>query len=97
MVEDPEIKTVTYWSVSILQSRTAWVNAAAFLVAALSVTDVWTLIPTRYLPWATALLALLNIFLRTQTVRPVSFIAPGSVAPVMVARVGPPAPPLVTD
>ncbi len=83
---------VTYWAISVLSSRTIWVNTAAFLVAALSATDVLTIIPSRHLPIVTALVAMLNLYLRTVTVRPVAFIAAGTTSPVAVDKlVTPPA------
>lgn len=88
---------VTYWAISIFSSRTFWVNAAALIVAVLSATEVITIIPLRWLPLSTALVAALNIYLRTVTVRPVAFIAPGNTAPIAVARIDPPSPPVITD
>jgi hypothetical protein len=88
---------VTYWAVSIFNSRTFWLNAAAGTVAMLSATEVITIIPPRFLPLSTALIAALNIMLRLGTVRPVALIAPGATVPVLVPRIDPPAPPVVTD
>jgi hypothetical protein len=89
--------TVTYWAISILSSRTVWFNAANLLLAALELTEVTTLIPVRYLPTQLAVVALVNMWLRTITTRPVAFIPPGDTVPVQVAKVGPPDPPVVTD
>jgi hypothetical protein len=89
--------TVTYWAISILSSRTFWLNAAAFVVAVLSATDVLPIIPARFLPTSTAIVAALNIALRFATVRPVAFILPGNVLPVTVAKIDPPPPAIVTD
>jgi hypothetical protein len=94
---DPAAPTVTYWAVSILNSRTFWVNAATGTVALLSATDVVTVIPARWLPLAGALVAALNIVLRLGTVRPVALIAPGETKPIQVAKIAPPDPPVVTD
>jgi len=88
---------VTYFAVSLFSSRTFWLNAAAGLVAILSATEIVTVIPLKYLPMSTAAVAALNIFLRTQTVRPVALITPGTVLPVLVKKIDPPAPPMVTD
>jgi len=96
-METPAPPTVTYWAISLFSSRTFWVNSAALVVAILSATDVLTIIPPRQLPTITAIVAALNIWLRTVTVRPVALIAPGTTQPVQVARIDPPAPPVVTD
>lgn len=94
MSEKPQ---VTYWGISIFNSRTAQLNAAAFLVAILSLTEVITLIPASWMDEYGALVAVLNIFLRLKTVRPASLIAPGTSEPVQVDKVGPPSPPPTTD
>lgn len=78
---------VTYWAISVLSSRTVWVNAAAFIVALLSATDVLRIIPPAQQPVVTALVAALNLYLRTVTVRPVAFIAAGTSAPVTVEKI----------
>jgi hypothetical protein len=95
MSETPQ--TVTYWAVSVFSSRTMWFNAANLLLAALSLTEVATLIPARFLPLQLAAVAVINMWLRQATVRPVALIAPGETAPVLVRKVGPPDPPAVTD
>jgi hypothetical protein len=84
--------SVTYWAISVLSSRTVWVNAAAFLVALLSATDVLVIIPPRHLPLVTAGVAALNLYLRTVTVRPVAFIPAGTSTPVTLAKIDPPPP-----
>lgn len=89
--------TVQYWAVSMFSSRTMWFNAANFVIAALSITEVATLIPSRFLSVQLAVVALINLWLRTVTVRPVALIPPGDTVPVPVAKVGPPPPPVVTD
>lgn len=89
--------TVTYWAVSVFSSRTMWFNAANLLLAALSLTEVATLIPPRFLPLQLAAVALINMWLRQATVRPVALIKPGKTKPIAVAKIEPPAPPLVTD
>jgi len=88
---------VNYWAISVFSSRTMWFNAANFLVAALSMTEIVTLIPPRYLPLQAAVVALVNMWLRQVTVRPVAMIRPGETQPVQVARIDPPSPPTVTD
>lgn len=90
-------ETRTYFAVSVLKSRTMYVNLAAGILAVLSVPEIYGLIPLEYLPTLAALTAVLNMFLRTQTVRPVVFSAPSAVTPVQVAALGPPPPPLMTD
>jgi hypothetical protein len=89
--------TVTYFAVSLFSSRTFWLNTAAFLVAVSSLTDVVTIIPVRFLPLLSAVVAMANVALRLATVRPVALIAPGDSKPIQVAKIDPPAPPLVTD
>jgi hypothetical protein len=93
----PADKTVSYYAISILSSRTFWVNTAAFLVAASSMNEVTTVLPERWLPLFGALVALANVWLRMSTVRPAAFIAPGDTQPIQVKRIGPPPPAKVTD
>jgi hypothetical protein len=88
---------VTYYGISLFSSRTFWLNAADLVVNLLSATAIVTIIPADWQALAGATVAGLNILLRMQTVRPAVLIAPGSVAPVLVPKVGPPPPPLVTD
>lgn len=95
MTPEPQ---VTYWAISILSSRTFWVNTAAFVLAALSLSDVTAVIPSRFLPLEGAAVALLNLYLRTTTVRPVAFIAPGTTLPIQVPKIdAAPAAPGVRD
>jgi hypothetical protein len=84
--------TVRYWAVSVFKSRTLWFNAASFFVAALSMTEVVTLIPARFLPLQAAATALVNLWLRMDTVRPVAMIGPSDTKAVEVPKVGPPPP-----
>ena len=81
---------VKYWSVSVFSSRTVWFNAANFVVAALSLTEVVTLIPPHYMPMQAAIVAVINVWLRTITVRPVTFTAPGTTTAVPVPKLKPP-------
>jgi len=81
---------VTYWGISIFNSRTAQLNTIALVVMIFSLTEIITLIPPKWMPGYAAVMAVLNIFLRTQTVRPASFIAPGTSSQVSVDKVGPP-------
>lgn len=84
-------------AVSILSSRTFYVNALALVVAIVLLPEVGTLIPQRFVPIYSALLAVANIVLRVLTVRPVAMIAPGDVKVVEIPKINPPAPPTVTD
>lgn len=86
--------TRTYFAMSVLNSRTMWLNVIPIVVGILSMTDVVALIPSHYMPMYTMIVAALNMILRTQTVRPVAFSSPGSVTPVQVAKLTPPAPKL---
>jgi hypothetical protein len=88
---------VTYFAISLFSSRTFWLNFADLVVNVLSATAIVTVIPPAWQPTSAAIVAGLNIFLRTQTVRPVAIIKPGAVLPVLVKKIAPPAPPLVTD
>ena len=94
-VERPPV--VQYWAISVLSSRTMWFNFASFLVAVLSLTEVVTLIPPRFMPVQAALTAIINLWLRSVTVRPAVWIAPGTTIPVQVQRLNPPQPTTPTD
>ena len=96
-VRPPPVATVEYWAVSVLSSRTMWLNAAALVVAVSSLSEVLTIIPPRVMPTYSAVVAVLNLILRFATVRPVALIPLGATKAVDVPRIGPPAPPLVTD
>jgi hypothetical protein len=93
----PPPATVEYWVISLFSSRTFWFNAANLVLAALSLTEVVTLIPVRFLSLQAAVVALINMWLRSITVRPAVLILPGQTVPVPVARVGPPPPPVLSD
>lgn len=84
-------QTRTYHAVSVLVSRTMWLNALAIGVGVLSLTEVVTLIQPQYMPMYTMIVAALNMILRTQTVRPVAFISAGDTKAVQVAKIDPPA------
>lgn len=90
-------ETRTYYAVSLFSSRTFWFNALSFVVMALAATDVLVIIPAKALPFVTALVTMINIWLRTETVRPVALIAPGATKAVQVPALSPPDPPVVTD
>lgn len=81
----------TYFAMSVFNSRTMWLNTIALLVAVLSMSEVLVLIPPAYLPIYTMVTAVLNMILRTQTVRPVAFTSPGSVTATQVDKIDPPA------
>ncbi len=91
--------TVEYWAISLFSSRTFWLNLGAFVLAALSLSDVTAIIPARFVPLEAAGVAMLNLYLRTVTVRPVAFIAPGTTARVVVPKLPavPSAPPILGD
>jgi hypothetical protein len=93
MTEKP---VVTYWAVSAFNSRTLWVAVGTVLVGVLALPDVVAIIPLRYLPVVTAIIGAVNFGLRLATVRPVAFAAPGTLTPVKVPKLDPPAP-AVTD
>ena len=92
-----EPRTVQYFAISLFASRTFWFNLANLVVAALSMNEITTLIPPRYLPLQAAVVALVNMALRLGTVRPAAMIMPGSTTPVEVKRIGPPPPATPTD
>lgn len=89
--------TVKYWAISVLSSRTTWLSAAAFVYAVSSMPEVTRVVPLRYMPTLMALGAIAAFYLRTQTVRPVAFIRPGTTKAVEVDKIGPPPPAAVTD
>lgn len=97
MTEFIERAYINSWAISVLSSRTMWWNAANFLIAALSLTEVTTLIPPRFLSLQLAVVAMVNLWLRTTTTRPVAFVAPGATKVIQLPKIDPPAPPLVTD
>jgi len=89
--------TVEYWAVSILTSRTAPFAGLTLLLGILSLPEVLALIPLRAMPLLLAAVGIVNLILRTLTVRPVAFIAPGETKAVAVAKIAPPDVPAVTD
>lgn len=94
---DAAPQTVTYFAISLFSSRTFWWNAANFALAALSLSDVTALIPPRYLSLQVAVVAMVNLWLRSITVRPAVIMAPGNVQPVTVAKLPGAVTPVVTD
>lgn len=89
----PPRAVVTYWAISVLSSRTMWFNAATLVVSALSMTEVVSIIPAHYIPFQVAFAAVVNMWLRTTTTRPVAFIPQGATAPVSVPKIDPPGKP----
>lgn len=92
--------TVTYWAISLWNSRTFRANAVLILVdaaALLALPEVVARVPPQYLILYGLAVKALNIYLRSITQRPAALIAPGTTAPVAVAKIDPPAPPPVTD
>ena len=90
-------QTVTYFAISLFSSRTFWWNAANLVLAASSLSEVTALIPPRFLSLQLAVVALVNLWLRSVTVRPAVIIAPGNVQPVAVPKLPASPPPVVTD
>jgi hypothetical protein len=85
--------TVTYFAISILNSKTFRLNAGLLfvtLVPLLVDPDLVALIPVRYLVLYAAFVKVANIVLRLMTVRPVVLSAPGTATPVQVERIDPP-------
>ena len=90
--------TVTYFAISILNSRTFRINTFllfATVVPLLADPGLLTYIPPQYLVLYAAAVKVLNIYLRTITQRPVALIPPGDTVAVQVLKVNPPTP--VTD
>jgi hypothetical protein len=90
---EPAPPTVTYFAISILNSRTFRVNAVLLfvtLVPLLVDPDLVALIPMRYLVLYAAFVKVVNIVLRLITVRPVALIPPGETVPVAVRKIDPP-------
>ena len=99
--------TVTYWAISVANSKTMITNGIVGLTSLLTLA-----LPLRALPEVTkfvatfsprvliafiAFMAMANMYIRTQTQRPVAFIAPGTTTPVSVPKIDPPPPATVTD
>jgi hypothetical protein len=90
-------KTVNYMGISLFTTKTFWLNFVAFVVAILSLTEVVTLIPARYMALYGAVVAILNTGLRLLTVRPAFIMAPGETRSVEVQKIGPPKPPTINN
>lgn len=93
----PQASVVYARAISVLSSRMMWVNGLALLVAVIVLPEVGSLVPERFVPIYSALLAIANLVLRFLTVRPVAMIARGEVSVVEIPKIDPPAPPAVTD
>lgn len=96
----PSAPVVTYWAISFANSKTFQANSLFVLAALapiLALPDVVALVPPRFMLIFVAVVAVVNMYLRTQTVRPVALIPPGETKAVAVLKLSPPAPPVVTD
>ena len=85
--------TVTYWAISLFNSRTFRINAGLLfvtLVPLLVDPELVSMIPPRYLVLYAALVKVANIALRLVTVRPVALIPPGDTVPIEVPKIDPP-------
>jgi hypothetical protein len=84
---------VTYWAISILNSKTFRTNVVIILASLspiLALPEVVALLSPRLLLIALAGTAAVNIVLRRLTVRPVAFIPPNTTVPVDVPKIDPP-------
>jgi hypothetical protein len=98
MSETPTV--VTYWAISLWNSRTFRTNAVLILVdaaALLALPEVIARVPPQYLILYGLAVKALNIYLRSITQRPAVLIAPGTTVAVDVPKLSPPAPPATTD
>lgn len=91
-------QTVTYWAISILNSKTFWVAVITSLVGLAAEPEIVALIPLSYLPRVLIAVGLANMVLRKLTKRPVVLLAaPFATVPVEVKRIGPPTPAVLED
>lgn len=90
-------KQVKYWAISIFSSRTFWFNAANFIVAVLSLTEVLAIIPPDWMSTQAAVVAMINVWLRMVTKRPAAVISPGTTKEIALPKLDPPATKAVTD
>jgi hypothetical protein len=84
--------TVSYHAVSVLKSRTMWLNVATFIAALSQTVEFTRVIPVGVVPYWLAATAAINVWLRMSTVRPVAMIGPSDTRAVEVPKVGPPPP-----
>jgi hypothetical protein len=92
-MSEPTPPTVTYYAISILNSRTFRVNAVLLLVTLVPLLvdpEFVALVPARYVVLYAALVKIANIVLRFVTVRPVALIPPGDTVPIEVPKIDPP-------
>lgn len=97
MANKPAEKTVSYYAISILNSKTFWFNAASFIAALSQTVEFTRVIPASVVPFWLAITAMINVWLRTQSVRPVAMIRSGDTQEIRVPKLSPPAPPAMTD
>jgi hypothetical protein len=90
-------ETRTYFAISLFSSRTFWVAALTLLIGLVAEPEIVALIPLSALPRVLVGVGLVNMVLRKLTVRPVVISVPGTTQPVEVPKIGPPAPPVVSD
>lgn len=88
---------VTYWAISVLNSKTAWMAVLTIITGLLALPEVVAIVPLRFLPIITMIVGVANFCLRLVTERPVAFIAPGTSKPVEVEKIAPPPPPTLAD
>ena len=74
----------TYVAKSILMSSTLWVNLLTITMTILEAEDVTNVLPPGALKYVPVALAIINIILRTFTVRPVALIPPSQTKRVQV-------------
>jgi hypothetical protein len=85
--------TVTYWAISVLNSKTFRTNAVILfsaLTPILALPEVIAVLSPRLLLYLIALVASVNIVLRLVTQRPVALIAINTTKAVDVPKLGPP-------
>lgn len=66
---------------SILLSKTFWFNVAAILAALSETTEFTNVIPVTWMPAFAAVVAVVNVILRTQTEQPVAARLPRRTGP----------------
>lgn len=99
-------QTVTYWAISILNSKTFWFGVGTSVVGLLSDPDIRVVlpqmfaalgIPLAYLPRVVTVIGIVIVILRKLTKRPVVLSAPFTTQPVDVPKIGPPPPATLSD
>jgi len=89
-------ETRTYYAVSLFSSRTFWIAVLTVAAGLVAEPEIVALIPVGALPRILIGVGLVNMVLRRLTTRPVVVSVPGTVTPVQVPKLDPPAP-VVTD